>query len=475
MSTANTMTHDELRRLFLFEHLTPEQLDWISANSRLETYSAGATVVAEGDPATCFYVLLGGTMSMSRLVSGTVVEITRSDQVGSYFGATHFLVDGKDGSQYSASVTAISDLSLLSVPAAEFSGKFREWFPMATHLLSGMYLGWRNSDAVIGQRQRLQALGELSAGLTHELNNPAAAAVRATAALRERVAGMRNKLAMLAKKDINPGLLESLIEVQENFVKKVPEAPKLTALQQTDLEDELTDWLDEHDIRQGWDMADTFVNAGLTTQSLEDVAEAVGDDFLEPALRWLGYALETEMLMGEIEDSTTRVSTLVAAAKQYSQMDRAPFQWIDVHDGLDSTLVMLNSKFEHITVEKDYDRTLPNVPAYAGELNQVWTNLVDNAVSAMDGRGTLTLRTSRENDCVLVEVGDTGPGVPEDIKQRIFEPFFTTKPVGEGTGLGLDISWRIVVNRHHGDLRVESVPGNTVFQVRLPLTESPDT
>ncbi|TDQ01358.1 ATP-binding protein [Labedaea rhizosphaerae] len=475
MSTENTMTHDELRRLFLFEHLTAEQLDWISANSRRETFAAGATVVAEGDPATCFYVLLGGTMSMSRLVSGSVVEITRSDQVGSYFGATQFLVDGKGGSQYSASVTAISDLSLLSVPAAEFSEKFREWFPMATHLLSGMYLGWRNSDAVIGQRQRLQALGELSAGLTHELNNPAAAAVRATAALRERVAGMRNKLAMLAKKDINPGLLESLIEVQENFVKKVPEAPKLTALQQTDLEDEITDWLDDHDIRQGWDMADTFVNAGLTTQSLEDVAVAVGEDFLEPALRWLGYALETEMLMGEIEDSTTRVSTLVAAAKQYSQMDRAPFQWIDVHDGLDSTLVMLNSKFEHIKVEKDYDRSLPSIPAYAGELNQVWTNLVDNAVSAMEGRGTLTLRTSKENECVLVEIGDTGPGVPDDIKQRIFEPFFTTKPVGEGTGLGLDISWRIVVNRHHGDLRVRSVPGNTVFQVRLPLTESPDT
>jgi signal transduction histidine kinase len=475
MSTENAMTHDELRRLFLFEHLTEEQLDWLSANSRRETFAAGATVVAEGDPATCFYVLLGGTMSMSRLVSGSVVEITRSDQVGSYFGATQFLVDGKGGSQYSASVTAISDLTLLSVPAAEFSEKFREWFPMATHLLSGMYLGWRNSDAVIGQRQRLQALGELSAGLTHELNNPAAAAVRATAALRERVAGMRNKLAMLAKKDIHPGLLESLIEVQENFVKKISEAPKLTALQQTDLEDELTDWLDDHDIRQGWDMADTFVNAGLTTQSLEDVASAVGEDFLEPALRWLGYALETELLMGEIEDSTTRVSTLVAAAKQYSQMDRAPFQWIDVHDGLDSTLVMLNSKFEHIKVEKDYDRSLPSIPAYAGELNQVWTNLVDNAVSAMQGRGTLTLRTSQENDRVLVEIGDTGPGVPEDLKQRIFEPFFTTKPEGEGTGLGLDISWRIVVNRHHGDLRVRSVPGDTVFQVRLPLTESPDT
>ena len=474
MSTGQQMTHDELKRLFLFEHLTDEQLDWLAANTHVEQYSAGAVIIGEGDAATCFYVLLGGTMSMTRLVSGSVVEITRSDQVGSYFGATQFLVDGT-GQQYNTTVTAISDMTLLSVPAAEFSAQFKAWFPMATHLLSGMYVGWRNSDAVIGQRQRLQALGELSAGLTHELNNPAAAAVRATAALRERVAGMRNKLAMLAKHDIEPGLLESLINVQESLVKKVPDAPKLTALQQTDLEDELTDWLDDHDIRQGWDMADTFVNAGLTVASLEEVAETVGDEFLEPALRWLGYALETELLMGEIEDSTTRVSTLVAAAKQYSQMDRAPFQWIDVHDGVDSTLVMLGSKLEHIKVVKDYDRSLPAIPAYAGELNQVWTNLVDNAISAMAGRGTLSLRTTSENDCVLVEVGDTGPGVPDDIKQRIFEPFFTTKPVGEGTGLGLDISWRIVVNRHHGDLRVESEPGHTVFQVRLPLTERPDT
>jgi signal transduction histidine kinase len=473
MSTGQKITHDELKRLFLFEHLADEQLDWLAANTRVEQYPAGAVIIAEGEAATCFYVLLGGTMSMTRLVSGATVEITRSDQVGSYFGATQFLVDGTD-QQYNTTVTAISDMTLLSVPAAEFSTQFKAWFPMATHLLSGMYVGWRNSDAVIGQRQRLQALGELSAGLTHELNNPAAAAVRATAALRERVAGMRNKLAMLAKKDINPGLLESLIEVQENLVKKVPDAPKLTALQRTDLEDELTDWLDEHDIRQGWDMADTFVNAGMTVARLDEVAESVGEQFLEPALRWLGYALETELLMGEIEDSTTRVSTLVAAAKQYSQMDRAPFQWIDVHDGLDSTLVMLGAKLEHIEVVKDYDRSLPTIPAYAGELNQVWTNLVDNAISAMTGNGTLTLRTAQDNDCVLVEVGDTGSGVPEEIKQRIFEPFFTTKAVGEGTGLGLDISWRIVVNRHHGDLRLRSEPGNTVFQVRLPLTERPD-
>ena len=179
--------------------------------------------------------------------------------------------------------------------------------------------------------------------------------------------------------------------------------------------------------------------------------------------------------MNEIEDATERISTLVGAARQYSQMDRAPYQVIDVHELLDSTLLMLSRKIgDRINVVKDYDRSLPSVPAYAAELNQVWTNLIDNAVAAMEGEGTLTIRTARDNDFLLVEICDTGPGVPAEIQERIFEPFFTTKPVGEGTGLGLDISWRIVVNKHHGDLRVESVPGDTRFQVRLPLIPAED-
>jgi signal transduction histidine kinase len=193
---------------------------------------------------------------------------------------------------------------------------------------------------------------------------------------------------------------------------------------------------------------------------------------LETALRWLNYTVETELLMTEIEDATTRVSTLVGAAKQYSQLDRAAFLMVDVADLVDSTLLMFSAKLgTGIKVVKDYDRSLPEIPAYAAELNQVWTNLIDNAVSAMAGTGTLTVRTAREDDWLLVEFGDTGPGIPAEIKERIFEPFFTTKPVGEGTGLGLDISWRIIVNKHHGDLRVESRPGDTRFQVRLPIEQ----
>jgi len=241
-------------------------------------------------------------------------------------------------------------------------------------------------------------------------------------------------------------------------------------MEASDREDQLGDWLDSHGINGGWDLAPTFVQAGLDEEFLNKVAATVESDTLEGAIRWLNYTVETEMLMDEIQDSTTRVSTLVGAAKQYSQMDRAPYQVVDVHELLDSTLLMLGRKIgDGIEVVTDYDRTLPAVPAYAGELNQVWTNLIDNAISAMKGSGTLTVRTSRDKDCVLVEICDTGPGVPQDIRSRIFEPFFTTKPFGEGTGLGLDLAWRIVVEKHHGNLRVESRPGDTRFIVLLPV------
>jgi signal transduction histidine kinase len=340
------------------------------------------------------------------------------------------------------------------------------------HLLEGVFFGTKNTQQAIGQRERLLALGSLSAGLTHELNNPAAAAVRATAALRERVAGMRHKLGMIASGKWDKTTLVTLIRLQEEAAEKVPKAQALSPLEASDREDAIADWLEGHGCHDGWQLAPTFVAAGLDTEWLDHVEAAVDDpDTLGSALRWLNYTVETELLMNEIEDSTTRVSTLVGAAKQYSQLDRAPYQVIDVHELLDSTLLMLSGKFPPgITVVKDYDRSLPRIPAYAGELNQVWTNLIDNAVSAMGSSGTLTVRTGRDREFVFVEFGDTGPGVPAEIRERIFEPFFTTKPVGEGTGLGLDITWRIVVNKHHGDIVLESVPGDTRFRVRLPVT-----
>jgi signal transduction histidine kinase len=466
----------ELRTLFLFETLDDDQLSWLSEHGYSQTWAAGEPVYTEGDPATCFYVLLSGTLSMHRRVENTEVETGRTNQRGVYSGATQSFIKGMADLPYWGSVRAVTDCDFWVIGAAEFGEKFREWFPMAVHLLEGMNQGYRSSQVIIGQRERLLSLGRLSAGLTHELNNPAAAAVRATASLRELVSKMRRKLAHLATVDVDPKALMALTELQETAVEKMAKAEKLTPVEVSEAEDEISDWLDDHGIDDAWDLAPPLVAAGVETDWLEEVLRTVPAMAFGDALHWVTYALEMEQLMGEIEDSTGRISHLVAAAKQYSQMDRAAHQEIDVRDGLKSTLVMLSHKINengNIKVVKDFDESLPMIPAHPAELNQVWTNLIDNAIHAMPDGGTLTIRTTREDGWALVEICDTGIGVPPEMQQKIFEPFFTTKPVGQGTGLGLDISYRVITQRHGGDLRVVSRPGDTRFQVRLPLTEPP--
>jgi signal transduction histidine kinase len=470
--TPARLAPDELRELFLFTDLTDAQLEWVSTNGDVVECPAGSEVSAEGQPAECFFVLLEGALSMVRLVGGTEVEIVRSSDRGVYSGAVQFYFGDRLEQVYPATVRAVTDCRFLALPAQPFAEVFRRWYPMAVHLLEGLFVGQRNIAEVVGQRERLLALGKLTAGLTHELNNPAAAAARATAALRDRFAGMRHKLAMLSEGKLDGEVLRSLTELQEEFVSRIASAGELSALERSDREDVLGEWLDDHDVPQPWELAGVFVAAGLGADELERVAAAVAPSFLEPALRWLAYTVETETLLVEIADSTGRISTLVDAARQFSQMDRTPHQPTDLHVGLDATLVLLSAKIgPGVTVVKEYDRSLPAVPAYAGELNQVWTNLIHNALDAMAGEGTLTLRTGVDGDSALVEIADTGPGIPEDLRRRVFEPFFTTKPVGQGTGLGLDVSWRIVVKRHGGDLRVTSTPGDTRFWVLLPLAE----
>ncbi|MFH9553448.1 ATP-binding protein [Streptomyces sp. NPDC017435] len=463
----------EISSLFLFEKLTPEQLGRLCGEGRVERFEPGP-VYTEGDPATCFYVMIEGSVVLYRRVGGDDVEVSRTSQRGVYAGAMQAYLGDQVPQVYNNSMRVTEPTRFFVLPAQSFSDVMREWFPMAVHLLEGLFFGSKNTQRVVGQRERLLALGSLSAGLTHELNNPAAAAVRATATLRERVAKMRHKLAVIASGAYDPEALTRLIEIQERTAELVAKAPALSPLEASDREDALSDWLDDHGVQEGWRIAPTFVQAGLDVDWLEQIADAVDEDILPSAMGWLNYTVETELLMDEIGDSTNRISHLVDAAKQYSQLDRAPYRVVDVHELLDSTLLMLSGKIgQRIEVVKDYDRGLPQIPAYPAELNQVWTNLVDNAVFAVNsagGEGTLTVRTAREGDRLLVEFRDTGPGIPPDVRGRIFDPFFTTKPVGEGTGLGLDISWRIVVNKHHGSLQVESVPGDTRFQVLLPLT-----
>jgi signal transduction histidine kinase len=468
MATISQCDPAELRTLFLFEKLSDDQLERLCREGHVEIIEPGP-VFAEGDPGECLYVLIEGTLVTTKRVGGDDVEVARTSQRGVYSGAyTAYL--GNRVPQVYANSMRVSEPSRFFVLGAEcFAQIMNEWFPMPVHLLEGLFIGGQRARETVGQRERLLALGSLTAGLTHELNNPAAAAVRATATLRERVAGMRGKLKLLASGKYDSAKLEPLIELQARAAERVAKAPDLDPMEASDREDEVSDWLEDHGCTDAWRLAPVFVQGGFYSEWLDEVLATVGEDMVGAALRWLNYTIETELLMNEIEDATTRVSTLVGAAKQYSQLDRAPYQVVDIHELLSSTLLMMSAKLKGITVVKQYDKTLPKFPAYAGELNQVWTNLIDNAVQAMNGAGTLTIRTARDDSKLLVEIGDTGPGIPADIQKRIFEPFFTTKPVGEGTGLGLDIAFRIVVNKHHGDLGVQSVPGNTRFQVCLPL------
>jgi signal transduction histidine kinase len=468
---------DELRTLFLFEALTDEQLQTLCDNGHIQIFEPGP-VCAEGDPATCFYVLIDGELVMSMRSGGLDIETGRTSQRGVYCGAWSAYIPGEE-QVYKASVRVTKPTRFFVLDAGAFARFMQDEFPMAVHLLEGHAVGTRRARQVLGQREKLLALGQLSAGLTHQLNNPAAATARAVSDLREKTVGMRHKLAMLADGKFTPEALRVLVRIQDEVAEQVAKskAQELTALEASDREDQIGEWLEDHDIIGAWDYAPTFVDAGLDTDWLERVSASVDEvdasASLQGALGWLRYTIDTELLMNQIGEASKRISALLAGAKQYSQMDRAPYQSADIHELLHSTVMMFGEKIRKdgpVKLVKELDKTLPELLCYPGDLNQVWTNIIDNAIQAMDGSGTLTLRTMREgDDMVRVEIGDDGPGIPEDIIERIFTPFFTTKPFGEGTGLGLDLAWRIVVEKHHGDIRVESEPGNTRFIIVLPL------
>jgi len=464
---------DALRELFLFEKLTDEQLAWLAERGEVADYQAGAVVYHAGEPAERLFVLLEGTLSMLMRAGGTEIEVNRTDHRGTYAGAFFAYLDLPLARSYAGSVRTVTDCRFWVLGADDFGQAVREWFPMATHLLEGFAVQGMGSQQTVSTRERLVALGTVTAGLTHELNNPATAVTRATATLSERLAGLWDELAGLGGAGLAADQLAALAGLVRQALERRGEQAPLSPLEAADREDELGGWLEERGVDGAWDLAPPLVAAGLDVVWLERVAAGVPAPALPRAVGLAAVTCEASSLLEEVAEAAGRISALIGAAKQYSQMDRSPLQQLDVHDGLESTLTMLKHKLETgIEVVRDYDRSLPRLPAYAGELNQVWTNLIDNAVDAMegmDGRGRLTVRTARDGDRALVEIGDNGAGIPEVAAAHILEPFFTTKPVGQGTGLGLDICWRIVVQRHGGDLRFASVPGDTRFQVLLPL------
>ncbi|SDL86883.1 ATP-binding protein [Nonomuraea jiangxiensis] len=464
----------ELRKLFLFERLSDEQLAKLASSGRVQTYAQDEDIVRQGEPAECFAVLIEGEIQMiSQTVSAGTVAMPRVSQPGVYGGATAAYLGERAPVTYQHTLRATAPSRMFMLPAKKFAYIVAEWFPMAMHLLDGLMSGGRMQREIIDRRQRLTALGTITAGLTHELNNPAAAAVRAVSELRTLIQTSRLRLAQLAEDGIPPEKLRTLIEAQEACTRNLGNQRQRSPLEISDAEDELGEALEEQGVDDPWELAPALVNAGFSTADLAKIRTKVGEAHTPSALHWLAEAIEISQMLNEVTEATERITTLIRSAKEYSQMDRAPFQQVDVHDLLDSTVAIFRGKISPgISVVTDYDRTLPEIPCYAGELNQVWTNLIHNALDAMGEEGTLTIRTAHDEDEAIVEIGDTGHGVPEAIKERIFEPFFTTKNVGEGTGLGLDISYRIVAGRHGGEIKVRSVPGETWFEVRLPLRET---
>ena len=454
----------ELRRLGLFDGLDDTQLgDLLSAASEQAT-RRGELLFTEGRPADDWWVLLEGTVALIRQVGTEESVLGYMTEPGQWAGG--FAAWDEFG-VYFATGRAENPGRVLRLAAPELRRLSQQWFPFGLHFIDGLVNTVRRIESTARQREALVALGTLSAGLAHELNNPASAATRAVDALQGTSELVLSSLAQLARKGITAEQYTALdgLRLRVNG----PE-PALTGLALADREDELSDWLGEHDVDRDWVIAPVLAAAGADVAWCDELAAALPQDSLAPALEWVSASLSTAALVQEVKEATGRVATLVAAVRSYSQMDRASLQSTDLVEGLDSTLVMMGHKLgSGITVERHYAPGLPPIEAMAGELNQVWTNLVDNAIDAMEGTGTLTVSARPDAaGWVVVEVADTGSGMPPEVQAHAFEPFFTTKEVGKGTGLGLDISRRIVVERHSGDIDIESGPSGTLVRVRLP-------
>ena len=366
---------------------------------------------------------------------------------------------------YMATGRAVSSGRLLRVPAEALGTMAQSWFPFGVHLIKGLVQTVRNIESTARQREALVALGTLAAGLAHEINNPASASTRAVDALQGTADALLSSLRRLAEAGISPQTYVELDALRQSLE---PAPLTESPLARADREDELSDWLSDHDVAEDWLVAPALAAGGADPAWCERVADAVGPAALDAALHWISSSLSAAALLGEIRESTQRVSNLVSAVRSYSQLDRASVQRTDVTEGLRSTLTVLAHKLSGIIVVRELD-DVPSIEAIPGELNQVWTNLIDNAIDAMDGAGTLRISTAATDHEVVVVIADSGPGVPDDVLPHVFEPFFTTKDVGRGTGLGLDISRRIIVDRHGGDISVTRSGDETVFRVSLPL------
>ena len=450
----------------LFPVLEEKYLQDLETCGAVLTLEPGDTLYREGDRAYCFYVVLSGQIKITKHL-GTEEIVVTVHRRGEFTGDLSMLTG--EISQATASSIDTSQV----IEFEDFKALLKGCPRSVDLFVPALAERSRDLEIKLRQQEKLAALGKLSAGLAHELNNPAAAGRRAAKQLNGAIASLQQNMLSLRGKHFSSQHRQLLSELQQQAIKRA-QCNSLSPLEQSDREDELTDWLESLGVDNAWDLSPSLVSAGITRSQLEALATEMEAEAFTEALMWLEATLTMNGLVNEVEQSTIRISDLVGAIKNYSYMDRGAIQEVNLHDGLNDTLKILHHKLKYgVTVNKEYDDTIPPVSVYGGELNQVWTNLIDNAIDAMDGKGELTIRTSQENNCVLVEIIDNGSGIPQELQPRIFEPFFTSKDVGKGSGLGLDISRRIIVQKHQGNLRFESKPGRTNFQVRIPVNLKP--
>ncbi len=457
---------EDLKAISAFADLDTPQLEWLAAHFSNERYGPGEILVEAGTAADYMVAIFEGELQARRSEMG---------QEGAIYMAGAGRVTGKlpfsRMREFPSTVRAVGMTRIGRLREEKF-GEMLAVIPTMGERLVGVLSDRIRETAKVDQnREKLAALGKMSAGLAHELNNPASAAQRAASNLREALKKLADSNRRMAACPMTDEQRVHLAELEDELAGAMDGKPVLDSLALSDREGELTQWLEKRGFRKGWEIAPALADSGFDTGCLDHIAGVVGDGVLGSALERVAATFNVERLVREIENSTKRMTVLVKAVKEYSYMDRIQEQEIDIHRGLDTTLAVLGHCMKDgVRVTREYDTTLPKLVANGGELNQVWTNLIDNAISAMKGKGELKIRTARENDLALVEIIDNGPGIPAAIQGRIFEPFFTTKGVGEGTGLGLDFAYRIV-GRHHGEIRFTSRPGETRFQIRLPLNQ----
>jgi signal transduction histidine kinase len=460
---------DELRRVPLFEDLPDDALLEVAGRGLEKFVPEGDVNGREGEPVEHLYVILEGELRITKEVTGGEVVINTYTP-GTFFAEVPLLA----GSPFLATGRALTDCRLFLIPDDLFRSLLTEHSSFGQRILQAMAERVQILQSVAGQRERLTSLGTLAAGLAHQLNNPAAAARRSAEGLRDDLHKLRSAGSRLARAATAGRLTSEALYTLERAIDAPAraEAPVLDELERSAREEEVALWLEESGVPEGWTLAPALVSAGLGTTDLLPIVESIPSDLRLDALRYLEATLDAAGLVDEVEGSALRITGIVETMEGYSYLDRAPVQEVDVNGSLDDTLAVLAHRLDGVEVLRDYDLELPRITAYGGELNQVWTNLIDNAIDAVsdsEASGRITLRTGCERDRVLVEAADDGPGIPPENRARIFEPFFSTKDVGYGTGLGLDVSYRIVVGRHGGDIHVVSEPGRTRFEVRLPV------